>query len=99
METIENTQGNSEPLIYISDLNVTPANVTVMGKNKDTVKIEKNGVAYMFFKCADRIEEFKKFREMKINLIGTANMNKWMGRTTPQIFVTDFEILDNTLGF
>ena len=92
-------QGNSEPLIYISDLNITPANVTVMGKNKDTVKIEKNGVAYMFFKCADRIEEFKKFREMKINLIGTANMDKWMGRTTPQIFVTDFEILDNTLGF
>ena len=69
-----------------------------MGKNKDTIKIEKNGVAYMFFRCDDT-DKFKQYKEMKINLVGKANLNEWGGRTTPQIFVEDYEIFDDTLGF
>jgi hypothetical protein len=53
----------------------------------------------MFFKCSQRLDEFTQFNDMKINLVGRANLNTWMGNTTPQIFVTDFEVLDNRLGF
>ena len=92
-------QHNSEAMIHITDLNVTSADIRIMGKNQDTVKIEKFGIAYMFFKCKDRLDDFKKFKEMKIDLVGRANMNEWMGNYTPQIFVSDFEVIDGSLGF
>lgn len=92
-------QHNSEAMIHIVDLNITPSDIRVMGKNQDTVKIEKFGIAYMFFKCKDRLDDFKKFKEMKIDLVGRANMNEWMGNYTPQIFVSDFEVNDGSLGF
>lgn len=92
-------QHNNQPLIYIQDLNITTQDIRLMGKNQDTIKIEKNGIAYMFFKCKNRLEEFKQFDDMKINLVGRPNMNEWMGNYTPQIFVTDFEIEDGSLGF
>ena len=92
-------QHNNEPMIHVTDINITSADVQIMGKNQDTVKIFKNGVAYMFFKCKDRIDDFKQFKQMKINVVGRANMNEWMNTYTPQIFVSDFEISDDSLGF
>ena len=38
-------QGNDEPMIHVSDINVTMNDVKIMGKNMDTVKIEKFGIA------------------------------------------------------
>jgi len=86
-------------MIHVRDINVTLSDVQVMGKNQDTVKIMKNGIAYMFFRCKDRIDEFKEYSQMKIDLVGRANMNEWMGNYTPQIFVSNFEISDGSLGF
>ncbi len=92
-------QHNNEPMIHVMDINVTSSDIQVMGKNQDTVKVMKNGIAYMFFKCKDRLNEFKEYKQMKIDVVGRANMNEWMGNYTPQIFVSDFEISDNSLGF
>ena len=92
-------QHNNEPMIHVKDINVTLSDIQVMGKNRDTVKITKNGIAYMFFKCKNRIDEFKEYNQMKIDLVGRANMNEWMGNYTPQIFVSNFEISDGSLGF
>ena len=92
-------QHNDEAMIHITDLNITPSDIRILGKNQNTVKIEKFGIAYMFFRCKDRLDEFKKFSEMKIDLVGRANMNFFAGTYTPQIFVNDFEITDNILGF
>ena len=92
-------QHNNEPLIHITNLNVTPNEIRLMGKNQDTIKIEKNGIAYMFFKCKDRLEEFKQYNEMAFDIVGKPNINNWMGSITPQIFVTDYEIFDGRLRF
>lgn len=71
-----------------------------MGKNQDTVKIEKNGIAYMKFKAKDFIQELFSFNnEIKLNVIGRANVNQWGGNTTPQIFIDDYEISDGTYSF
>ena len=92
-------QGNAEPLIHISDINITMNDVQVMGKNKDTVKFEKFGIAYMKFHAKDLIEELSKHPSMKIEVVGRANLNEWGGRITPQIFIEDIEVKDNALGF
>ena len=92
-------QQNPEPMIHVSDINITMNDVQVMGKNKDTVKFEKFGIAYMKFHAKDLIEELSKHPSMKVEVVGRANLNEWGGRVTPQIFIEDIEVKDNALGF
>lgn len=92
-------QGNPEPLIYVHDIYVSPLEIQVMGAKKDTLKIEKNGIAYMKFHATDMIEQLNKCNEIKMNVVGRANINEWMGNETPQIFIEDWEIIDNLLEF
>lgn len=92
-------QGNPEPMIHVTDINISASDVQIMGKNKDTVKFEKFGIAYMKFHAKDLIEELSKHPDMKIEVVGRANLNKWGGKVTPQIFIEDIEVKDNALGF
>ena len=92
-------QGNNEPLIHIKDINITNKDIQVMGKNADTVKIVKFGIAYMKFHAKEMIEELKQYNEIKLEVVGRANLNEWLGHYTPQIFISNYQIEDNTLGF
>jgi len=91
--------GNDQPFIYVHDLNVTKDDYQIMGKNKDTLKITKFGVAYMKFFAKDLIHQLETMGKIKINLIGKPNLNEWAGRYTPQIFIEAYEVQDDTLGF
>lgn len=92
-------QQNPQPLIHIKDINITKRDIQLLGKDSSTLKIEKFGIAYMKFHAKDMIEELSKYDEIKLEIVGRANLNTWMGRETPQIFITNYEIKDNTLGF
>ena len=92
-------QGNPEPFIHIRDINITKNDIQIMGKTQDTVKITKFGIAYMKFHAKQMIEDLSKYNEIKLEVVGRANLNTWMGREIPQIFITNYEIKDNTLGF
>lgn len=92
-------QNNPEALIYIHDLNITKDDYQIMGKNKDTLKITKFGVAYMKFFAKDLIQKLNELNEIKINLIGKPNLNEWGGSFTPQIFIEAYEVEDGTYGF
>lgn len=92
-------QKNPEPFIFITDLFVDPSDIRIMGANKDTLKITHNGVAYMKFHATDMIERLNKCNEIKINLVGRANLNEWQGTVTPQIFIENYEVIDNLLEF
>lgn len=70
-----------------------------MGAHQDTLKIEKFGIAYMKFHAKDMIEELDKYNEIKLEVVGRANLNEWGGNYTPQIFISNYQIDDNTLGF
>lgn len=70
-----------------------------MGKNKDTVKITQNGIAYMFFRASALIEQIENLSSMRLEVVGRANVNEWGGQYTPQIFVDDYNIYDNRLIF
>ena len=86
-------QSNNVPLIHIKGLIVEPNEISIIGKNSDTVKIEKNGITYIKFKAKDMIEDLSKYSEtINIEIVGEANLNEWGGRTTPQIFIKDYEI-------
>ena len=91
------SQHNDEPLIFIQDLHISMNEVQIMGKNKDTIKIVKNGVAYMKFFAKDMIEELKHYGTVRMDIVGRANMNYWNGISTPQIFIENYEILEDKL--
>ena len=92
-------QHNPEPLIHVKDINITKNDVKIMGKNSDTVKIEKFGVTYMKFHAKDMIEELGKYDNIKLEVVGRGNMNEWMGSYTPQLFISSYQIEDGSLGF
>lgn len=84
-------QGNNEPLIYIQNVPLT--SLRVMGQNKDTLKIEANGISYMKFKATELIDQLTLNENDRINIVGRANLNSWGGNITPQIFIDDYEII------
>lgn len=92
-------QGNIEPKIFISDIYINPSNIQIMGKSNDTLKIVKNGISYMKFHANDMIEELKKYNDIKINIVGRANINNWMGNTSPQLFIEDYEVVNSLFDF
>ena len=92
-------QQNPEPLIHVRDINITKNDIRIMGKNSDTVRIDKNGVVYIKFHAKDLIEELGKYDDIKLEIVGRANLNEYMGNFTPQVIITNYQVEDNTLGF
>lgn len=94
-------QGNPQPLVYVSNIQVDPSCIRIMGSNQDTVKIEYNGISYLKFHAKEMIEELKTHSScFTIEIVGKPNLNEWMGRISPQIFIEDYEIKENkTLEF
>jgi hypothetical protein len=67
----------------------------------NTVKImTKAGIPLIYFNMPDEKykELYHKDGEVIINVIGTCNANVWQGRTSPQILVKDYEIV-NTCAY
>ena len=93
------SQQNDTPLLAINNIFIKKTDVQVIGKNKDTVKFEKNGIIYIKFFAKDLIEELNKFEDMKINLIGEAQINEWGGKEIPQILIKDLEVFDAAYEF
>jgi hypothetical protein len=93
-------QGNKDPLININNINISEFDIEVKGKNQDTVQITKNGIVYMFFKQSEeQVQEFYRYSEMQIDIVGTTNVNAYFNKITPQIFVKDYVIRDSRLSF
>ena len=92
-------QNNKEPYIYVSDINLKKSDIQVIGARKDTLKFEKFGVTYIKFFAKDLIAELENYDEIKMEVVGKANVNEWGGRVTPQIMIENYEIKDNEYGF
>ena len=93
------SQQNNEPLIYIQDINLTKEDIQIMGRNQDTIKFVKNGISYIKFFGKEMIEKLEGLDEIKIEVIGTANINSFRGNETPQITIKAYEIHDGYLEF
>lgn len=88
--------GVPEPRIYI-EATISKNSISIMGQNKDTLKIIINGIPYIKFHAKDMISDLEKIQnKIKIKLVGRANMNEWRGKKSPQIFIDDYEIKEST---
>lgn len=70
-----------------------------MGRNSNTVKIEKNGISYMKFHAKDFIKDLERYEDFEMEIVGRANLNTYGGRYTPQIFIDAYELKDGRFSF
>lgn len=92
-------QNNSEPLIYIKNINLTSNDYQVIGSKGDTLRFTKFGVTYIKFQAKDLIEQLSQHKEVQLEIVGTTNINEWMGNFTPQIMIKNYEVRDGSLCF
>lgn len=94
-------QGCDEPRIAVKNISFTKKDMQIMGKNKDTVKIMYNNIAYMMFHAKDFIEEINDFpaKTIGLEIVGRGNVNEWAGTITPQIFIDDYNLCNYDLMF
>ena len=76
--------------------NISLANLNVMGANKDSMKINYNGVDYVRFKDLDFVEEVFRNRTKKLSVYGRVNLNTFAGQTSIQIFIEDYDFKEDT---
>jgi len=96
-------QDMEKPYIAIGNISVTKENLILMSPDKKpTLKIKlQNGCDLIKFKSSEEEYEslISKTGCVKINVVGRCNQNIWMGRTTAQITVEDYEIMGETYYF
>ena len=93
------SQNNDQPLIAITNLFIDKSDIHVIGKNKDTLRFEKNGITYIKFFAKDLIAELEKMDDIAITLVGKPVINEWMGHQTPQIQIEEIQVEDGMLAF
>lgn len=88
-----------EPFIVVEKLNVSADNASVM--KGPAVKIVQNGIEFVKFKMSEEEVEALIPSEgvNEITIVGTCTINTWGGRTTPQVFIEDYEITKHLLYY
>lgn len=85
-------RGFEKPLFYMKLKNVNPAELKVVGRRRDTIKIVHNFITYIKFKCSE--EEVNKFLGtdiQDIELVGYFSTNEFMGSLQPQVEIVNME--------
>ena len=83
-----------EPMLIIK--NIPLMNIMAMGANHDSMKISYNGIDYVKFKDSDFVDEIQNNRTKKLTVYGRANLNEWMGKQSVQVFITDYELEEDS---
>lgn len=82
-----------EPMIVVK--NIPLMSIMAMGANKDSMKISYNGIDYIRFKDLDFVEKISQNRTKKLTVYGRASLNEWMGKTTVQCLISDYELCED----
>ena len=83
--------GNQIDEIKIIIENISLSNISIMGQNKDSIKISYNGIDYIKFKDLDFIEEVVNNRMKNLRVLVRLNINYFAGKTNLQGFIEDYE--------
>ena len=95
-------QGLKEPYIAIENIKINKNNITLMSPDKKpTLKIIlPNGLTLIKFKSSqeefDLLQPTSEDNCVLINIVGTCNLNEWLGNINPQIIIEDYNIITST---
>lgn len=84
--------GNHIDEIKIVIEHISLGNIMKMGANKDSIKINYNGIDYVRFKDLDFIFDIDNNRLDELVVYGRININNYQGRCSLQVFIDDYEL-------
>ena len=84
--------GNHIDEVKLVIKNIPLENIMEMGINKDSMKISYNGVDYVRFKDLDFVGKIFENRTKCLNIYGRVALNTWMGKTSIQCVISDYEL-------
>lgn len=99
-------KGLEKPLWHITNIVFTPSEWQIIGKNKRTLKLHKEGVDVVIFNCLKKDKENLQLgyyendvfvnepnkTKLKMDCVGELNINEWNGKKTYQIIIDKYEI-------
>ena len=100
-------KGIDEPKFYIDKISFYPKDISILGKDKRTLKITIDDVNIIIFNCTkknktdlmlgyydekDKFVEDRKDIKLEMSCVGNLTLNEWNGKKYKQIVVENFEI-------
>ena len=85
-----------EPIIYVKDIKIKGKDISVLGKNKKTIKFIYKNIEFISFKATKELKEelcIGKNKMLKINLIGKLNKNVYYNKKTNQVLIDKIEVM------
>jgi single-stranded-DNA-specific exonuclease len=92
-------QGCGEPNIVVENIPLSKEKISIMGKTGDTIKFTCNGIEYIQFHAKETIKELMERDNFEITIMGRGSINNFMGKETPQIIISDYNIRDSIFDF
>jgi single-stranded-DNA-specific exonuclease len=88
-----------EPLIYVENVKVQTKDIKLIGKKKNTIKIETDEVDFIKFRSSEEVyNDMVDWKdEVVLNIIGRASINEYNGKLTGQIFVDEWEVIEDNI--
>ena len=91
--------GFETPLFAIELNNIPKKDISFIGKNKNTIKINYNGISFIKFFCTKKeIEDIEDANNYNIKIIGTFEINEWNNTAYPQVLIKDYEIKGSNIS-
>lgn len=85
-------KGIEEPKLIVKDLIFDENDVFIMGKDKNSAKITKNGISFVKFKDSDFADAVQNYKLGLLTICGKMNLNEYMGTVTPQVIIENYEL-------
>ncbi len=91
-------RGIEEPMICIEGITVNANNTSLIGQNKNTIRIVDQDITFIKFRTnKDKYNELIQDGGCRINIIGRCNINDYMGNKYPQIIIDDYQIIEESI--
>ena len=86
------SRGFDKPLFYVKLTNLTGMEVEIIGQKRNTIRIKKDNITYLKFKCEpEEIEAIQNKVVKEVELVGYSSVNEYYDNLCPQVIIEDLE--------
>lgn len=86
------SRGFDKPLFYVKLTNLSGAEVEIIGQKRNTIRIKKDNITYLKFKCEpEEIEAIQNKVVKEVELVGHFAVNEYYDNLYPQVIIEDLE--------
>lgn len=87
------SRGFDKPLFYVKLNNLLPSDVDIIGQKRNTIRIKKDNITYIKFKCEpEEIDLIKNTIIDGVELVGHFAVNEYYDNLYPQVIIEDLEV-------